>query len=100
MAQKCTFYRLEVVLNIKTLEVGQVTCDPFGGLYRRLINVEVNTFGEPKYRIDWKAEHCLSLGFSWAAAWLKLLKLALDGVYPLTDLRIGIPAAVETAEAA
>lgn len=100
MVQKCSFYRMEVVLNVKTLEVGEVQTDPFGGLYRPQFGVKVNTFGEPKYAIEWRAKDCVSLGFSWASAWLKLLKFALDGVYPLTDPRIGIPAEVEAAEAA
>lgn len=95
---KAVFWRGQIVFNRRTLEVGSVQTDPLGGLYRPQFEVKVNTFGgEKPYRIEWRAEHCLPLGYQWAGAWLELRRMRDVEGWPLTDPRLGLPE-VETIE--
>lgn len=98
---KATFWRFDIVLNTKTLEVADVQTDSFGGLPRRLIPVRVNCYGDCEdYNIQWRSEDCLKVGGTWAQAWLKLRQLRDDGVFALIDPRLGLPAEIEVLEVA
>ena len=88
-----TFSRMEIVLNLETLEHGEVTCDPLFNLPRAVIPVHINPeLGAGAKTVQpMPACHLISLGFNWSVAWERLADLRDNDCAPLTDTRIRPP---------